>query len=128
MVRHCKFHCTLRSCSKPVFALTLCQYHYRQYRVRCMQCTRPVYCRSLCRTHYRQAAALKTFPPEPICTKCSRKAYINQVCIYHFKQQFDRSCAVINCPRDAHKRGLCCTHYFQFRRSKSYHKNNFSRQ
>lgn len=111
------FHCTSNGCLNPVFAATLCQYHYRQWRTNCIQCSRPIYCRSLCRTHYRKASRLKQFPPEPICVECNNVAYINNLCIRHFKQRFRQSCAIVNCSKESHKSGLCCMHYFQLRRA-----------
>jgi hypothetical protein len=111
------FHCTFNTCIKPVFAATLCQYHYRHWRVTCIQCTKPVYCRSLCRNHYRKAAALKRFPKEPECRKCNKSVFMDRMCIKHFKEQFKQSCIMVNCQRSVHKRGLCCAHYFQDRRS-----------
>lgn len=111
------FHCTSHRCLKPVFAATLCQYHYRQWRVSCLECTRPVYCRSLCRTHYRRAAAARQFPDEPTCAECNAVVYVNNLCLRHFKQQFQQSCAMVDCEKASHKRGLCCAHYFQLRRA-----------
>lgn len=111
-----KFHCTFRSCCRPVFAATLCQYHYRHWRVRCLLCDEHVYCKSLCRKHYRKCSARKKFPKERLCLKCQKIEYVDRLCMEHFKEKYDQKCIVVNCDRSSHKRGLCCAHYFRERR------------
>ena len=108
------FHCTYNMCTRPVFAATLCQYHYRQWQTKCMLCTRKIYCRSLCRYHYRSA---KDFPIEKNCKKCTKKVYLDDLCLAHFKKQFSALCILVGCTRQAHRRGLCCRHYFRERRA-----------
>lgn len=112
------FHCTFNTCNRPVFAATLCQHHYRRYRVRCLKCNTGVYCRSLCRKHYRRSLTMRRFPREPKCSQCATTAYMDKLCIDHFKAKFDQGCVIVNCNKPSHKRGLCCSHYFKERRAR----------
>lgn len=110
------FHCTFRSCHKPVFAATLCQYHYRHWRMKCLICNRNVYCKTLCRRHYRHCTQMKSFPEEPKCSKCDKTVYVDSLCITHFKEKYEHNCLIVGCESKSHKRGLCCKHYFRERR------------
>ena len=111
------FHCTFKNCVKPVFAATLCQYHYRYWKMRCILCTNNIYCRSLCRKHYREASETNEFPDEPVCMHCEKKVYVQSLCLQHFKDKYKQSCIMVGCENETHKRGLCCKHYFRERRS-----------
>lgn len=111
------FHCTYKKCCSPVFASTLCQYHYRSTKTCCLKCTKPVFCRSLCRKHYDLSRLSDDFPEEPKCSKCNRSVYLQELCIGHFKKEFNATeCIIIGCEKRNHKIGLCCKHYFQRRR------------
>ena len=111
------FHCTFKTCVKPVFAATLCQYHYRYWQTNCLLCDKNVYCRSLCRNHYRIARIDGIFPEEPKCIKCDNTVYVHGMCLNHFKEKYKQNCLMIGCNSPSHKRGLCCKHYFRDRRS-----------
>ena len=111
------FHCTYKHCVKPVFAATLCQYHYKYWKRRCTLCDNHVYCRSLCRKHYRIAIREDIFPPEPKCLKCNCPVYVQDTCINHFKEKYKQStCVMVGCEATTHKKGMCCKHYFRERR------------
>lgn len=114
------FHCTQGKCISPVFALTLCQRHYMQWQTRCLLCSNRVHYRYLCRSHYRIARRDNSFLPAPECIKCGVKQYLNGLCIRHFKSQYN-NCMMVGCENKAHKRGLCCSHYFKQRRMNSKH-------
>jgi len=114
--RETQFHCTHTHCTRPVFAATLCQKHYRSYKTKCLVCNcRYTYYRHLCRTHYRAASQTGNFPIEPICNvkDCSEKRFVGTKCLKHFKDQY-RSCKV--CKDEVYAKGFCCKHYFQARR------------
>lgn len=112
-----RFHCTYGKCIKPVFAATLCQYHYRKCQTPCILCDRHIYCRSLCRKHYREIRISgKEFPKEPTCTKCDKTIYLQSLCLTHFKEKYQTSCLMVGCGGKSYKRGLCCKHYFRERR------------
>ena len=112
-----RYHCSFGKCTSPVFASSLCQRHYRAWRVQCLYCNKMIFCRHLCRSHYRKALQSKEFPEEPRCTKCDKKTYLSNMCLKHFKQQFNK-CIVVQCNEISHKCGLCCKHYFRQRRAK----------
>lgn len=115
------FHCTHQRCVLPVFALTLCQRHYRSYRQRCLICSsRYVYYRHLCRKHYREAQKTNQWPIQPTCKviNCSKKVYVDGLCLKHFKLQYSQ-CSVTGCTKTSHRKGLCCSHYFKERRKKT---------
>lgn len=111
------FHCTFKCCVKPVFAATLCQFHYKYWKTHCLLCNKRVYCRSLCRNHYRIANETGKFPDEKKCTKCENTVYVDDICLVHFKEKYKQNCLMIGCNSASHKRGLCCKHYFRDRRS-----------
>jgi hypothetical protein len=110
------FHCTYKNCCKPVFAATLCQYHYRHWRIKCLMCDRNVYCKTLCRRHYRACTRLNSFPEERKCRKCNNNEYVDSLCLSHFKEKYKQTCLIVGCDKKSHKRGLCCSHYFKERR------------
>lgn len=110
------FHCTYGTCYKPVFAATLCQYHYRHWRSKCLLCDRNVYCKTLCRKHYRECTALHNFPEERKCNKCDKTEYVDNLCLFHFKEKYKQLCLIVGCESMPHKMGLCCKHYFRNRR------------
>lgn len=109
------FHCTHTNCLSPVFAMTLCQKHYRIWKVPCLLCSKKIYCKSVCRSHYMQYLKKEIEINEPLCKLCNKKVYINNICLNHFKENYNY-CIIINCKNKSHKRGLCCSHYFNLRR------------
>lgn len=113
------FHCTHTKCIRPVFAMTLCQKHFKMYKRTCLYCNKAIHCRNVCRKHYQDYLDNKIDIIQPTCISCDKDVYIDQRCLYHFKQQFSK-CMLVGCSNKSHKRGLCCKHYFQYRRRKTF--------
>lgn len=109
------FHCTYKKCISPVFAMTLCQKHYRSWKSTCLFCEKDIYCKSVCRYHYMKYLKKEIDIHEPKCLLCDSKVYVDNYCLKHFKDQFD-NCIISGCKNKTHKRGLCCSHYFILRR------------
>ena len=109
------FHCTVKNCVSPVFAQTLCQRHFQIFHTKCLMCDKHTYYRHLCRSHYRLASSTGNFPIEPTCKHCDKKEYLMNLCINHFKDQFSE-CSQPGCKQKSHKKGMCCAHYFRWRR------------
>jgi len=108
-----RYHCTWKSCSNPIFALTLCKHHYRAANVHCNvpTCKRPSYCKQVCRYHYRK----RQVPPLKKCLRCPQPVYMNEKCFRHF---IGRTC--IQCSRPTFCKQLCRRHYMRkWRQSRS---------
>ena len=125
LCRHCykvenknTFHCTVKNCVCPVFALTLCQKHYKIMHTKCYFCEKSIHCRNLCRKHYDICRENGKFPMEETCNECNKNVYLNGKCILHFKRQFYASCIIAGCENEKHKKGMCCAHYYRTRRKK----------
>ena len=125
LCRHCyaveskhSFHCTVKNCVSPVFAMTLCQKHYKTLFVKCYYCEKSVHCRNLCRKHYEDCREDGSFPPQDICNECTKNVYLDSKCILHFKRQFYNTCIIAGCEKVKHKKGMCCAHYYRTRRKK----------
>lgn len=115
--RRNKFHCTHRNCLSQVFALTLCQLHYKMWKRRCLFCSNQIFCKNVCRYHYRQYLKGDLMIIQPKCTKCDKTMYLEGLCLKHFKEKYT-SCMIVGCNNKTHKKGLCCSHYFKLRRRK----------
>lgn len=109
------FHCTHNKCISPVFALTLCQKHYKMYKSSCLLCSKKIHCKNVCRKHYQDYLDKKIIIKQPVCKYCFRTVYLNKLCLKHFKDKYS-FCMVNTCKNKNHKRGLCCAHYFRYRR------------
>lgn len=113
------FHCTVNKCISPVFALTLCQKHYKHYHESCILCKNSLYCRNLCRKHYDLCRKNGNFPAVKKCSDCDKNVYIGNKCLHHFKKQFISSCILVGCNNKPYKKNMCCSHYFKERRKNS---------
>lgn len=113
--RRNKFHCTHRNCYSPVFALTLCQFHYKVWKRRCLFCSNKIFCKNVCRHHYRLHLKGKLEIVQPKCSICKKTMYLDNLCLKHFKEKYS-SCMIVGCVQKIHKKGLCCSHYFKLRR------------
>lgn len=111
-----KFHCTYSRCYRPVFALTLCQRHFKMYKSSCLLCSKKIHCRDLCRKHYQDYLDDKISVERPVCKHCNKYVFVDKLCLFHFKQQYD-TCMMVGCGKKIHKKGLCCSHYFKHRRA-----------
>ena len=111
-----QFHCTHAKCIRPVFALTLCQKHFKMYKRSCLLCTKPIHCKNVCRKHYQDFLDDKIKIQQPMCKYCLKAVYVDKLCLQHFKDQYSQ-CMFVGCDNKSHKKGLCCAHYFQYRRS-----------
>ena len=109
------FHCTHHKCISPVFAMTLCQKHYRMWKSSCLFCNKNIYCKSVCRSHYMKYLNGELKIQEPSCLHCKNKVYVDHICLKHFKDKYSQ-CIITGCNNKNHKRGLCCAHYFYMRR------------
>lgn len=101
--------CSVHSCKRPVFCLTLCRGCYRGFRVQCNvdNCNRPSFCKQVCIYHYRR----KEIPPPKLCSEmaCSQIAYIGRC----FKCYVKTKCSHSQCNNNAFARNKCQKHYMK---------------